>query len=233
MKLSAFTGEGPFCCAFIRPTTLLPWLLSVTSDKRPLHWGDEQQISEITCIQARHLNWKQLVIYKKEGRKIMDNILLCRKWKSLDFTFLSWKWRLWSIWQREGSALKTERRKVRYRLCCYYVNTACCLLQYFSFRSSVVARNISNLFFLPNAGRELSSIDPLWQIQCARMNPHTVKGFDLLSRKTVFLYSTHVKSTIFGEIGRILLRVYRILSYHKRRWLMEVGGKGKRQILGV
>jgi hypothetical protein len=59
------------------------------------------------------------------------------------------------------------------------------------------------------------------------MNPHTVKRFDLLSRKTVFLYSTHVKSTIFGEIGRILLRVYRILSYHKRRWLMEVGREGE------
>jgi len=59
------------------------------------------------------------------------------------------------------------------------------------------------------------------------MNPHTVKGFDLLSRKTVFLYSAHVKSTIFGEIGRILLHVYRILSYHKRRWLMEVGEKGE------
>jgi len=96
----------------------------------------------------------------------------------------------------------------------------------------VIARNISNIPPLPpsplptNAGRELSRIDPLWQIQCARMNPHTVKGFDLLSRKTVFLYPTHVKSTIFGEIGRILLHVYRILSYHKRRRLMEVGKKG-------
>ena len=90
----------------------------------------------------------------------------------------------------------------------------------------MIARNISNPFPPPpNAGRELSSVDPLWQIQCARMNPHTVKGFDLLSRKTVFLYSTHVKSTIFGEIGRILLHVYRILSYHKRRWLKEVGKK--------
>jgi hypothetical protein len=33
----------------------------------------------------------------------------------------------------------------------------------------------------------------------------------------------HVKSTIFGEIGGILLHIYRMLSYHKRRWLKEVG----------
>jgi hypothetical protein len=154
----------------------------------------------------------------------MDNLLLCRKWKLHDFTFMSWKWRLWSSWQREGSALKRDREKERYRLCCYYVNTPCCLRQYFYFRSSMVARNISNPFYL--GGWERSGIDPLRQIQCARMNPHTVKGFDLLSRKTVFLYSTHVKSTIFGEIGRILLHIYRILSYHKRRWLMEVGREG-------
>jgi hypothetical protein len=117
--------------------------------QRLLHIGDEERSSEVTCRQARHLNRKQLAVYNKETVKWwIDNLLPCRKWKLRDFAFMSWKWRLWSNWQRGGSALKRDRKKERYRLCCYYVNTPSCLRQYFSFRNNVVARNISNLFFI-------------------------------------------------------------------------------------
>jgi hypothetical protein len=55
-----------------------------------------------------------------------------------------------------------------------------------------------------------------------------MKLFDLKGSKTVFLYSMHVKSTIFDEIGGILLHIYRILSYYKRRWLKEMEGERER-----
>lgn len=51
-----------------------------------------------------------------------------------------------------------------------------------------------------------------------------------MSRKTVFFYPMHVKSTIFSEIGEILVHIYRMLSYHKRRWVKKWRERGQKML---